>query len=74
MDVVYMNKLLRQFADNLSWDYTFMLRLVGFDFSGIGDVSYSNKVQMLREIKDVISKYRDMPEAKKRMDQYDDLI
>lgn len=74
MDAVYMNKLLRQFADNLSWDYTYMLRLVGFDFSGIGDVSYSNKVQMLREIKDVISKYRDMPEAKKRMDQYDDLI
>lgn len=69
-----MNKLLRQYANNLSWDYTFMLRPVGLDFSEIGNCNYSNKVQMLREIKDVISKYRDMPEAKKRMDQYDDLI
>lgn len=74
MDVVYMNKLLRQFADNLAWDFNYMLRLVGFEFSGIGECSYSNKVQMLREIKDIIAKYRDMPEEKKRLDQYDDLI
>lgn len=73
MDVYTTNKSLKQFISNLDWDYNFMLRVVGFDYSAVGECSFSNKLQMLRDIREVINKYKNMPEEQKMLDTYDDL-
>ena len=73
MDVYTTNKSLRQFIRNMDWDYQFMLRIIGFDYSAIGECSFSNRLQMLREIREIISKYRNMPEEQKALDTYDNL-
>lgn len=73
MDVYTTNKSLKQFTRNMAWDYNFMLRLIGFDYAAIGECSFSNKLQMLREIREIVGKYKDMPEAQKKLDTYQDL-
>lgn len=73
MDVYSTNKSLKQFISNLEWDYNFMLRIIGFDYSAVGKCSFSNKVQMLRDIREVINKYKNMPEEQKKLDTYGDL-
>lgn len=73
MDVLTTNKSLKQFISNLEWDYNFMLRVIGFSFSSIEECSFSNKLQMLKEIRDVISKYQEMPKNQKALETYDDL-
>lgn len=73
MDVYTTNKSLKQFISNLDWDYNFMLRVIGFDYSGIGECSFSNKLQMLRDIREVVNKYKNMPEEQKLFDTYGDL-
>lgn len=73
MDVYTTNKSLKQFIRNMDWDYQFMLRVIGFDYSAIGECSFSNRLQMLREIREIISKYINMPEEQKVLDTYDGL-
>lgn len=73
MDVLTANKNLRQFVSNLKWDILFMLRLVGFDFASIEICSFSNKKQMLLEIKEVVKKYQDMPVEQRAIELYTDL-
>lgn len=73
MDVYTTNKSLKQFNRNMDWDYNFMLRVIGFDYASIGECSFSNKLQMLREIREIISKYKNMPEEQKLLDTYGDL-
>lgn len=72
MDVYTTNKSLKQFNRNMDWDYNFMLRIIGFDYAAIGECSFSNKLQMLREIREIISKYKNMPEEQRLLDTYDD--
>lgn len=74
MDVLTTNRALKQFVGNLEWDYNFMLRVVGFDFASIKDCSYSNKLQMLREIRDIVTKYKNMPEEQRTVETYSDLV
>lgn len=71
MDIVYTNEALKQLIHNLSWDCLFVIKLMGYNFSEIGECSYNNKRQMLREIKAVVDKYIDMPEDKKMIEIYD---
>lgn len=71
LDVYTTNKALKQFNHNMDWDYNFMLRVIGFDYAAIGECSFSNKLQMLREIRDIISKYKNMPEEQRTLDTYD---
>ena len=72
MDVLTTNKSLKRFVDNMEWDFNLMIRIIGFDFASIGDCSFSNKIQMLHDIRDVMIKYRDMPEEEKKKDIYGD--
>lgn len=71
MDVYNTNKALKQFITNLDWDYNFMLRVIGFDYASIGECSFSNRLQMLREIREIINKYKNMPEEQKKYDTYE---
>ena len=73
MDVYTTNKSLKNFLSNLDWDYNFMLRVIGFDYASVGECSFSNKLQMLRDIREVINKYKNMPEDQKTLDTYNDL-
>lgn len=73
MDVYTTNKSLKSFLSNLDWDYNFMLRIIGFDYASVGECSFSNKLQMLRDIREVINKYKNMPEDQKMLDTYGDL-
>ena len=73
MDVYNTNKSLKGFISNMDWDFNFMLRVIGFDFASVGDCSFSNKLQMLKDIREVINKYKNMPEKQKLLDTYDDL-
>lgn len=73
MDVVSTNRALKRFVSNLEWDYNFMFRVVGFNFAAIEECSFSNKLQMLKEIKDIITKYKEMPKEQKAIDTYDSL-
>jgi len=72
MDMLTTNKALKKFVDNMEWDFNLMIRIIGFDFASIGDCSFSNKIQMLYDIRDVVVKYRDMPEEEKKRDTYGD--
>lgn len=73
MDVLGTNKALKQFVSNLEWDYNFMLRVIGFNFASIEECSFSNKLQMLKEIRDIVTKYQEMPEEQKIVEIYGDL-
>lgn len=73
MDVLTTNKSLKRFVENMEWDFNLMIRIIGVDFASIGDCSFSNKIQMLHDIRDVMIKYRDMPEEEKKRDTYGDL-
>lgn len=73
MDVLSTNKSLKQFVSNLEWDYNFMMRVVGFSFSSIENCSFSNKLQMLKEIREIVTKYQEMPEEQKSVEVYRDL-
>lgn len=73
MDVLTTNKALKQFVANLEWDYNFMLRVAGFNFASIEECSFTNKLKMLREIREIIAKYQEMPEEQKTVETYTDL-
>lgn len=73
MDVLTTNKALKQFVSNLDWDYNFMLRVIGFNFAAIEECSFSNKLQMLKEIRDVVTKYKEMPKEQKVVETYSNL-
>lgn len=73
MDVLSTNKSLKQFVSNLEWDYNFMMRVVGFSFSSIENCSFSNKLQMLKEIREIVTKYQEMPEEQRSVEVYSDL-
>lgn len=73
MDIVTTNTSLERFLSDAQWDPMFMLKLMGLHFSIVGDLSYTNKREMLREIKGIISKYSNLPPEKKAMDVYGDL-
>ena len=73
MDILSTNKALKQFVSNLDWDYNFMLRVIGFNFASIEGCSFSNKLQMLKEIRDIVTKYQEMPKEQKIAETYGDL-
>lgn len=71
IDIASTNDSLKKFSNNLSWDCRFMLRLVSLNFNGIGDISFSNKKQMLSDIKEILKKYTDLPKEYKSIESYD---
>lgn len=71
MNIVATTEALKQLINNFEWDYNFMIKLFGFDFASIEECSYTNKVEMLKEIKEILSKYRNMPIEQKRAESYE---
>lgn len=71
-NVVFTNKVLKQLLTNLKWDHNFILTLIGFDFASINECSHANKAQMLRDIHEILRKYKDMPNEEKRSETYED--
>ena len=56
---------------NLEWDFSFMLQLSSIKFDLIGECSFSNKNELLKEIYSVVKKYREMPEDLKKAETYE---
>lgn len=72
MNVVRTNKILKQLIENLNWDASFMLMLLGSNFSSIGECSFANKKQLLAGVKEQINIYRELPKEQKLLEEYDD--
>ena len=70
LDIQNNNRVLSSFLQNLDWDLGFVLSLVGMNFRELKDLSYSNKVQLLSEIKELIKKYKSLPDQQKTIDLY----
>ena len=71
LNVMRANKILEQLGKNFEWDFNFMLQLASVKFESIGECSFSNKNQLLKEIRALVGKYRDMPEEEKKVDTYE---
>ena len=71
LNVIKTNKVLEQFVQNLEWDFNFMLQLSSIKFDSIGECSFSNKNELLKEISAVVKKYREMPEDLKKAENYE---
>lgn len=72
MNVVFTNTILKQFVSNLEWDSMFMLMVLGLKFDLIQECSHTNKVQILRDINKIITKYIEMPKEERMLDSYGD--
>ena len=49
-----------------------MLMVLGLKFDLIQECSHTNKVQMLRDINKIITKYIEMPKEERMLDSYGD--
>lgn len=71
IDIVSANDAFEKFNKNLSWDCGFMMRIISLDFEKTNDISFSNKKQMLFEIREILKKYIDLPKEYKSIESYD---
>ena len=71
LDIQRNNKVLKSIVDNLNWDLGFVFALTGLNFRELKNLNYSNKAKLLLEVKELIQKYKDLPEQKKQIDCYD---
>lgn len=71
LDIRRSNETLGMVVKNLEWDVSFMMAIWSMKYSDLGDMSYSYKIRILNEIKEVIKKYMDIPRDQKTLDQYD---
>lgn len=70
MDKVMAAESVDQMKDNMEWDPSFMLSLIGIRFSELGQLSYSKKKELLDEIRAVYRRYYDMPDSEKKLEKY----
>lgn len=63
-------KSIDRMKDNMEWDPGFMLSLISIRFSDLKELSYSNRKDLLEEMRSVYKKYLDMPEAEKKLERY----
>ena len=56
--------------ENMEWDPSFMLSLIGIRFSDLGQLSYSNRKALMDDIRTVYDRYLRMPEAEKKLERY----
>lgn len=71
IDILKTTEYLNQFKKNLDWDSGFMLRLISFSFYEIINIETEQKQQLLYEIKKLIEKYKDIPDAENQIKIYD---
>lgn len=71
LDIERTNKYLEVFIDNLKWDNSFMMALIGTSFYDLKCMSFTVKKQMLTEIQAIIQKYKEMPDSQKQLEVYE---
>lgn len=70
LDIQTSNKVLKKLVKNLKWDLGFMMALTSIEYCQLQDTSFSNKTNLLREIKDLIKKYQDLPKEQRSLNNY----
>lgn len=71
IDIMKTNEYLQKFVKNLEWDGGFMMTLISLDFNFLNDMSFSAKKRLLMEIKEVVKRYLELPDEKKKIEMYD---
>ena len=70
IDIQSCNKVFRTYLENLDWDLGFMMMLASIKFNELDDVSFSNKQNMLDEIRNIVKKYKELPDEKRKLNRY----
>lgn len=71
LDIAKMNKYLEAFVNNLKWDNSFMMTLLGTSFFDLESISYTAKKQMLTEIQAITEKYKELPDVQRQLELYE---
>ena len=61
---------LSEWLETLSWDSAFALKLASLPFSSLGELSHTNKTQLIAEIEALLDKYDQMDDFQKRAERY----
>lgn len=71
LDIRRSNEALERIVKNLDWDVSFMMAIWSMRYDTLGDLSYSHKMKLLSDIKEVLNKYIDIPKEQRALNQYD---
>lgn len=66
ISIINANQELQMLLRNLEWNSSFIMRLLSLRFFDIGDSSYTYKKSLLSDIGNLLEKYTNAPEIKKR--------
>lgn len=70
LDIQYSNKELALLVENLRWDIGFMMALTSITFKDLKDLSFSNKSNLLNEIRELVKKYKELPKEQRSLNRY----
>ena len=70
IDVQRSNKVFENIVNNLDWDLSFMMAISNLKFNELKDISYTNKKNLLNEIRALVKKYNELPENQRKMNDY----
>lgn len=70
MDIKKTNDQLKAFDKNLEWDLAFIMTLISSEFWKLVGVSYNHKKVLMNEIRDLINKYKSLPDDIKNIEAY----
>lgn len=70
IDKVTAARSIDRMRDNMEWDPAFMLNLIAIPFSELKEMSYSNRKEMLAELRSVYETFLNMPEGEKKLEKY----
>lgn len=71
LDIAKSNELLMKYAKNLEWDAGFMMALLSMDFNELKDTSFSVKMRLLKDVRGLIKKYKELPDEERKMNRYE---
>lgn len=70
IDIQRSNQVFEIIVENLNWDLSFMMAISNIKFSELKDISFTNKKNLLNEIRTLVKKYNDLPEDQRKMNDY----
>ena len=62
--------LMDSFFANMEWDTAFMFKLIGTRFYELGELSHTNKQQLIDDIQKLFARYESMSDFEKRLERY----
>ncbi len=71
IDIQSCNRIFRTYLENLDWDLGFMMMLANIKFCELDDLSFNNKQNMLSEILNIVKKYKELPDEKRKLNRYE---